>query len=202
MTLSMGASLFLQHTAAHWLFFRSIPMRTVTLLSLFLLIVLTANAQRRRDEDTAHYRTVPIPAHLLPIERAYGSSSLGSVYFYGGKKLSSPYSLEIPFYELNDPDVSHRFQVFRTVTTLSRLTALLPLAYILLSSNRTGGTYWTVYGGSIAASLTLSIIGNAQVNKAVTRYNELLRQPRMGVSLAPVPLTGSLATGIGISYGF
>ncbi|MCX6214682.1 hypothetical protein [Spirosoma sp.] len=177
-------------------------MRTVTLLSLFLLIVLTANAQRRRDEDTAHYRTVPIPAHLLPIERAYGSSSLGSVYFYGGKKLSSPYSLEIPFYELNDPDVSHRFQVFRTVTTLSRLTALLPLAYILLSSNRTGGTYWTVYGGSIAASLTLSIIGNAQVNKAVTRYNELLRQPRMGVSLAPVPLTGSLATGIGISYGF
>lgn len=178
-------------------------MRTVTLLTLLLLTIsISVNAQRRRDEDTAHYRTVPIPAHLLPIERAYGSSSLGSVYFYGGKKLSSPYSLEIPFYELNDPDVSHRFQVFRTVTTLSRLTALLPLAYILLSSNRTGGTYWTVYGGSIAASLTLSIIGNGQVNKAVTRYNELLRQPRVGMSLAPVPLTGQLAAGVGVSLGF
>ncbi|GAB3034237.1 hypothetical protein [Spirosoma pulveris] len=178
-------------------------MRTVTLLTLLLLTIsISVNAQRRRDEDTAHYRTVPIPAHLLPIERAYGSSSLGSVYFYGGKKLSSPYSLEIPFYELNDPDVSHRFQVFRTVTTLSRLTALLPLAYILLSSNRTGGTYWTVYGGSIAASLTLSIIGNGQVNKAVTRYNELLRQPRVGMSLAPVPVTGQLAAGVGVSLGF
>ncbi|ADB42096.1 hypothetical protein [Spirosoma linguale] len=178
-------------------------MRTVTLLTLLLLTIsINVNAQRRRDEDTAHYRTVPIPAHLLPIERAYGSSSLGSIYFYGGKKLSSPYSLEIPFYELNDPDVSHRFQVFRTVTTLSRLTALVPLAYILLSSNRTGGTYWTVYGGSIAASLTLSIIGNGQINKAVTRYNELLRQPRVGMSLAPVPLTGQLAAGVGVSLGF
>jgi hypothetical protein len=185
------------------LFFRSIPMRSILLLTVLLFIFRSADAQRRRDvDDTSHYRTVPIPAHLLPIERAYGSSSLGSVYFYGGKKLSSPYSLEIPFYELNDPTVSHRFQTFRTLTTLSRLTALLPLAYILLSSNRTGGTYWTVYGGSIAASLTLSIIGNGQINKAVTRYNELLRQPRMGLSVAPIPLTGQAAIGVGVSYGF
>ncbi|SOD95386.1 hypothetical protein [Spirosoma fluviale] len=177
-------------------------MRTTLLLIVLLFSLQVANAQRRRDEDTAHYRAMPIPAHLLPIERAYGSSSLGSVYFYGGKRLSSPYSLEIPFYELNDPTVSHRFQTFRTLTTLSRLTALLPLAYILLSSNRTGGTYWTIYGGSIAASLTLSIVGNGQINKAVTRYNDLLRQPRIGMSLAPVPLTGSLAAGVGVSYGF
>lgn len=184
------------------LIFRFIRMRTVLLLTVLFLLANLTQAQQRRDDDTSHYRTMPVPAHLLPIERAYGSSSLGSVYFYGGKKLSSPYSLEIPFYELNDPDVSHRFRTFRTVTTLSRLTALLPLAYILLSRNRTGGTYWTVYGGSIAASLTLSIIGNGQINKAVTRYNELLRQPRIGVSLAPVPLTGQLATGVGVSFGF
>ena len=177
-------------------------MRTVLLLTILLLFTLSVNAQRRRDDDTSHYRNAPIPAHLLPIERAYGSSSLGSLYFYGGKKLSSTYSLEIPFYELNDPTVNHRFQTFRTLTTLSRLTALVPLAYIVLSTNRTGGTYWTVYGGSIVASLTLSIIGNGQINKAVTRYNELLRQPRMGVSLAPIPLTGQLAAGLGVSYGF
>lgn len=177
-------------------------MRTVLVLTFLLVVSLKINAQRRRDDDTSHYRSVPVPAHLLPIERAYGSSSLGSVYFYGGKKLSSPYSLEIPFFELNDPDVSHRFQAFRTVTTLSRLTALVPLAYTILTRNQNNGTYWTVYGGSIAASLTLSIIGNSQINKAVTRYNELLRQPRMGVSFAPVPLTGQLAAGVGISWGF
>ncbi len=177
-------------------------MRTVLLLTILLMVALTTRAQRQRDDDTSHYRAAPIPAHLLPIERAYGSSSLGSVYFYGGKKLSSPYSLEIPFYELNDQTVSHHFQTFRTLTTLSRLTAFIPLAYILLSTNRTGGTYWTIYGGSIAASLTLSIVGNSQINKAVIRYNALLSQPRMGLSLAPVSLTGQMAVGLGVSYGF
>lgn len=185
------------------MFFRCIPMRTASLLTILFFISITVLAQRRSaDEDTSHYRTVPVPAHLLPIERAYGSSSLGSLYFYGGKKLSSPYSLEIPFFELNDPDVSHHFQAFRTVTTLSRLTALVPLAYILLSNNRTNGTYWSVYGGSIVASLTLSIIGNSQVNKAVKRYNEMLRQPRIGFSANPVSLTGRTAIGVGLSYGF
>lgn len=170
---------------------------------LFILLLLSSitNAQRRSD-DTSHYRSVPVPAHLLPIERGYGSSSLGGVYFYGGKKLSSPYSLEIPFYELNDPDVSHHFQAFRTLTTLSRLTSLAPLAVLVLSGNRSGSTYWTVAGGSVVASLTMSIIGNSQVYKAVTRYNEMLRQPRLGVSVVPVPLTGQVAVGSGIAWSF
>ncbi|UFH54768.1 hypothetical protein [Spirosoma sp. KNUC1025] len=173
-------------------------------IALFLLIQSVVHAQRRRDDDdTSHYRTVPIPAHLMPIERAYGSSSLGSVYFYGGKKLSSPYSLEIPFFELNDPDVSHHFQAFKTLTTLSRLTALVPLAYILLQNNRyNSGAYWTVYGGSIAASLTLSIIGNSQVSKAVNRYNQMLRPPRVGISVEPVSITNQFATGAGIAWSF
>ncbi len=167
-----------------------------------LLLALSSHAQRRRPDDTAHYRTEPVPAYLQPIERAYGSSSLGSIYFYGGKKLSSPYSLEVPFYEIDDPTVTHHFRAFRTVTTLSRLTALVPLAYILIQRNTRNGTYWTVYAGSIAASLTLSIIGNSQVNKAVTRYNGLLRQPRVGVSVAPVPLTGQAAVGAGLAWSF
>lgn len=176
-------------------------MRTLLLLTTLLLSSLLGHSQRRSD-DTSHYRSGPIPAHLLPIERAYGSSSLGSVYFYGGKKLSSPYSLEIPFYELSDPTVTHHFQTFRTLTTLGRLTAFIPLAYILLSKNNNNGVYWTVYGGSIGATLVFTIIGNAQVNKAVTRYNEMLRQPRLGVSVAPVSLTGQAAVGAGVAWSF
>lgn len=138
----------------------------------------------------------------MPIERGYGSSSLGSVYFYGRKKLSSPYSLEVPFYELDDPTVNHHFQTYRTMTTLSRLTALVPLGYILFRNSKNNGTYWTVYGGSVAAALTFTIIGNSQVNKAVTRYNQLLRQPRVGASIMPVPLTGQVAVGAGLTWGF
>ncbi|GAB3688101.1 hypothetical protein GCM10027592_02540 [Spirosoma flavus] len=174
-------------------------MQYILLCISLILLSLTAHAQRQ--DDTSHYRTVPVPAHLLPIERAYGSS-LGSIYFYGGKKLSSPYSLEVPFFELNDGEVNHRFQTFRTMTTLSRLSALIPLAYIVLTSTKNNGTYWTVYGGAIAASLTFTIIGNSQVNKAVTRYNQMLRQPRVGLSLAPLPLTGRLAPGVGVAWSF
>ena len=181
-------------------------LRGITAKRLLLVIMLTvvacfAHAQRQRA-DTGYYRTAPIPAHLMPIERAAGSSSLGGVYFYGGKKLSSPYSLEVPFYELNDPTVNHHFQTFRTMTTLGRVVGLAPLAYILLRKSRNSGTYWTVLGASAAASLTFSIIGNRQVNKAVSRYNQMLRQPRVGMSVAPVPLTGQAAVGAGITWGF
>lgn len=163
---------------------------------------MSSHAQRRRD-DTAHYRTAPIPAHLMPIERGYGSSSLSSVYFYGRKRLSSPYSLEVPFYEINDPIVNHHFQVFKTLTWAGRLTGFVPLGYLLFqgrNANRT--TYWTIVGGSVAATLTLAIIGNSHVNKAVTRYNGLLRQPRVGLSVAPVPLTGQAAVGGGVAWSF
>jgi hypothetical protein len=166
------------------------------------LLSITTHAQRRRDEDTPHYRTVPVPAHLMPIERAYGSSSLGSIYFYGGKKLSSPYSLEVPFFELDDPTVTHHFRTFRTLTTLSRLTSLATLVYVFFDKNGRNGTYWVVYGSSVAASLTFSVIGNGQINKAVTRYNQLLRQPRVGFSVAPVPLTGRAAVGAGVAWEF
>ena len=167
------------------------------------LASVNSYAQRKPDE-TSYYRTVPVPAHLLPIERAYGSSALGSVYFYGGKKLSSPYSLEIPFFELNDPEVTHHFKAYRTLVTVGRLTALVPLAYILFQNNNrySGGAYWTVYGSSLVASLTLTFVGNGQVKKAVTRYNEMLSQPRVGLSASPILMTGQMAIGAGVSLGF
>lgn len=174
---------------------------------LFLLVAGIASplvhAQRQRT-DTGYYRTAPIPAHLMPVERAAGSSVLRSVYFYGGKKLSSPYSLEVPFYELNDPTINHHFQTFRTTTTLSGLVGLATLGYTLIPRNRNRGTNWTVLGGSIVASLTFNIIGNGQVNKAVSRYNQMLRQPRVsvGMSAAPVPLTGQTAVGAGMAWQF
>ena len=180
---------------------KAISARKGLLIVLIAMMTLTAHAQRQRA-DTGYYRTAPIPAHLMPVERAAGSSSLGSVYFYGGKRLSSPYSLEVPFYELADPTVTHHFQTFRTMTTLSRLVGLAPLAYILVQRSRNNGTYWTVFGGSIVASLTFNVIGNGQVNKAVSRYNQMLRQPRVGLSATPVPLTGQTAVGAGASWRF
>ena len=91
------------------------------------------------------------------------------------------------------------------MTTLGRVVAIVPLAYtiITLLNNRvSSGAYWTVSGGSFAASNTFTIIGNSQVNKAVMRYNEMLRQPRLGMSITPVPGTGQFAVGPGITWSF
>ncbi|GAB3890521.1 hypothetical protein [Spirosoma agri] len=171
------------------------------LLTVLLVLSSIAVTFAQRTDDTSHYRSVPIPAHLLPIEHT-AASSFGAVYFYGGKRLSSPYALEVPFFELNDPMVNHHFRAFRTLTSISRLTSLATLAYVIFNKNGRNSTYWIVYGSSIGASLTLAIIGNGHVNKAVTRYNELLRQPRVGMSIAPIPLTGKQAIGVGIAYKF
>jgi hypothetical protein len=166
---------------------------------LLLLLPLVGYAQR----DTLYYRQTPVPAHLRPVERAAGSSALGGVYFYGGKKLNSPFSLEVPFIELNDPQVNQHFRSFRTWTTISRLTGLVSLAYFITTgarNNRTG-QYWTVYGGSVVLSLGTVIIANTQVNKAVGRYNTMLRQVpasvlRVGGVYTPTPL-GTSVVGLG-----
>lgn len=146
-----------------------------------------AMAQR----DTSFYRPAPVPPHLRPIERAVGSSALGSVYFYGGKRLTSASSLEVPFFELNDPLVNRHYRNYRTWTTVSRLTALVPLVYFFTRTRSVGfnsGEYWTVYGGSVVLALGAVIVGNSQVNKGVARYNTLLRQvPRTGIQLGLVP---------------
>ncbi|WP_345269960.1 hypothetical protein [Nibrella viscosa] len=159
-----------------------------------------AYAQR----DTSHYRTVPVPAHLRPIERAVGSSALGSVYYYGGKRLTSPHSLEVPFYELDDPMVNRHYRNYRTWTTVSRLTAVVPLLYVFTrntTARLNSREYWAIYFGSLGASLGFTIIGNTQVNKAVMRYNQMLRQSRLGVSAVPIPMGGQ-AVGLGYSRSF
>lgn len=165
---------------------------------LLTLLSLAGYAQR----DTSFYRQTPVPAHLRPIERAVGSSALGSVYFYGGKKLNSPFSLEVPFIELNDPQVNQHFRSFRTWTTISRLTGLASLAYFITTGSTTrSGQYWTVYGGSVVLALGTVIVANSQVNKAVGRYNTMLRQVpasvlRVGAVYTPTPL-GTSVVGVG-----
>ncbi|WP_310589088.1 hypothetical protein [Fibrella forsythiae] len=168
-------------------------------LSLAMLFLsLAAYAQR----DTSFYRQSAVPAHLRPIERAAGSSALGSVYFYGGKKLNSPFSLEVPFIELNDPQVNQHFRNFRTWTTISRLTGLVSLAYFITTGSRSNaGQYWTVYGSSLALSLGTIIVANSQVNKAVGRYNTMLRQvPPNAIRVGAVYTPTSLGTSV-VGFG-
>lgn len=170
-------------------------MRSTFLLLFCLGIFGTTWAQR--SADSTFYRPAPaVPAHLKPIERSFGS------YFYGGKRLRSPNSLEIPFNELGDPVVGRHFRTYRTLTTIGQGVALVPLIYIL-ARNRSNtytrsGDYWAVYFGSIGVTLGLTIIGNTQVRKAVTQYNRALANVRFGFSAQPLPGTTKTAFGFSL----
>lgn len=163
-------------------------MKQLTALLFFLLISSTAlYAQTGTPTagtptaDTLRGR-VPVAgpsAHLRGIVRAPGSSALGAVYFYGDKRLRSNFSLEVPFLEMNDPLVNRHFRAFRRFNTLSQVVGVVPLAYILLRGRGTG-EYRYVLGGTIVASLALTIGGNVRVNRAVGRYNEVLLENRLG----------------------
>ncbi len=170
-------------------------MRFFSVLLFCTLVGDVACAQR--PADSTFYRPgAAVPAHLKPIERSYGS------YFYGGKRLRSPNSLEIPFNELNDPIVNRHFRTYRTFVLAGQVVALVPLVYVLTRNRGTytrSGDYGAVYFGSIGATLGLSIIGNSQARKAVTQYNRALAAARFGFSAQPLPGTTQTAFGISLA---
>lgn len=138
------------------------------------------------------------PAHLAPIERAPGSSILGSIYYYKGRRLNSPFSIEIPIQELNDPVANRHFRRFKTWTTVGRLTGLASVAYVLFNRTSDPQTRRTVYVGSLIASVGFTFLSNAQVNKAVRQYNSVLAAPRVGFSLTTT-LYGTTVAGVGMN---
>ncbi|MFD1140741.1 hypothetical protein ACFQ4C_06465 [Larkinella insperata] len=149
---------------------------------------------QRPDDPTIDRPGAAVPAHLKPIERSYGA------YFYGGKRLRSPHSMEIPFNELNNATVNRHFRTFRTLSTVGQAVAVVPLIYILTRPRTTStrsGEYWTVYFGSIGVTLGLSLIGNGQVKKAVNEYNRSLASARFGFSAQPI--NGTTHTALGLS---
>ncbi|MGA0559587.1 hypothetical protein ACO2Q8_23205 [Larkinella sp. VNQ87] len=171
-------------------------MRTI-LLSIGLMTVF-GFARAQQPTDPSFYKPgTAIPAHLKPIERSYGA------YFYGGKRLRSPTSLEIPFNELNEPTVNRHFRRFRTLNTIGQAVAVVPLIYVLAQPRNQAarsGEYWTVYFGSIGVTLGLTLIGNGQVRKAVTQYNRTLALTRLGFSAQPLPGTTQTALGFSLSH--
>lgn len=140
-----------------------------------------------------------LPAHLERIERAPGSSVFGTVFLYKGRKLNSPFSVEIPLQELNDPVANGHFRRFRTWTMVGRLTGLASVAYVLLNRTPDRQTSRAVYIGSLVASVGFSVLSNHQVNTAVQRYNAVVSAPRVGLSLNPT-VGNNMVAGIGLSF--
>lgn len=162
----------------------------------FLALLLLAGAVAFAQETRMY--------SLKPIEIAPGPR-----YFYGGQRLYGDFSaLEIPFLEANDDEVLRLYRNAKGIRSAERVVALVPLGYLLFTATRgTGrqalrsGTYWTVFGGTLVAGLSLNIVRNSIVRRAVVRYNKHLPRAAFGVVAEPLP-TGNAAPGLGLSVKF
>jgi hypothetical protein len=171
-------------------------MKTTFLMIAWMICALvSAHAQ---VADSVYYqKPAPSMVPLRPIE-----SSMGKFY-YGGKRLNSAFSLEIPFTELNDEQVNRTFKRYRTARLASGVVGFAPLVYILLNA-RSGfsrDTYWIVFGATVVTSFGLNIYGDSQARRAVNLYNARLGSRRVGFSIQSLP-NGRLAPGLGYAARF
>lgn len=171
--------------------------RTLLAYSLAFICVHSLSAQTQRS-DSLFYK--PLDSYRLkPIIIATNGR-----YYYGGQRLRSNYSLEIPFGELDDPEVNRYFKNSRTIRTAGSVVSALPGIYYLVVG-RNGGisrqTFWVTYVGALGVSLTANLIANFQMRKAVHTYNSRLAHPRLGLSIQEMS-NNSLAVGVGLKVGF
>lgn len=171
--------------------------RTLLAYLLVFICIQSLSAQIQRT-DTLFYKPLD-SSHLKPIIIAANGR-----YYYGGQRLRSNYSLEIPFGEMDDPEVNRYFKNSRTIRTVGSVVSALPGIYFLVVGRNSGvsrQTFWATYVGALGVSLTANLIANFQMRKAVNTYNSRLVRPRLGLSVQEIS-NNSLAIGVGLKVCF
>ncbi len=173
-------------------------MKIITTL-LFLSISFGIFAQK----DSSYYNPNITRKlyYLKPLQKVNGS------YYYGDRRLSGYNSLEIPFFELNDPEVNFHYRRYKTFTGIGQVIGFIPTIYILSTLRRNlarqtryySGTYLGIIGASLAGNLTCTLIGKSHIKKATIRYNQALGQSNMGSLQLK---TDENALGLALKYNF
>jgi hypothetical protein len=148
--------------------------------AIFTLLLFSISLSIFAQKDSAYYNPNIIRKlyYLKPLQKVNG------VYYYGERKLSGYNSLEVPFFELNDPEVNFHYKRYKTLTGIGQAIGFIPTIYVLATLNKprtrqTGfytGTYLGVIGGALVGSITCSLIGKSHIKKAAIRYNQAIGQ--------------------------
>lgn len=150
-------------------------MKTVFTL-LFLGISFGIFAQK----DSAHYNPNITRKlyYLKPLQKVNGA------YYYGERRLSGYNSLEVPFFELNNPEVNFHYRRYKAFTGIGQAIGFIPTIYVLATLNKPRtpqsgfytSTYLTIIGATLVGSITCSLIGKSHIKKAAIKYNQALEQ--------------------------
>jgi len=173
-------------------------MKTVLTL-IFFSITFSIFAQK----DSAHYNPNITRKlyYLKPLQKVNGS------YYYGERRLSGYNSLEVPFFELNDPEVNFHYRRYKTFTGIGQAIGFIPTIYVLATINkprtRQSGfytsTYLSIIGATLAGSITCTLIGKSHIKKAAIRYNQTLEPNNMSSLQLK---TDEITLGLALKYNF
>ena len=155
---------------------KSVPIKII-LAVFFIAFVFETKAQRTRSVELK-------PIHVQ-----------GRAYYYDYKKIDGgPHGVQIPLQSLGDDEINRRYKSFRTLMIVQRSLSLIPAIY--LYSNITNNSFisrnefWQVFGGTLVAQLTCTLIAKRQLRKGIDRYNRLILEP------------GARAPGLTITFKF
>lgn len=126
-------------------------------------------------------------------------------YNYNNQIISNPYGLQIPLMTLNDSIISNDYNIFKRAKKTAKIINLLSSGlslYALFNSDEINeGAYWVIIGTSVFSSAFFTIRANVFLNKAITRYNNILMNTEFGFHLFESSL-GNRNLGFGIAYKF
>lgn len=149
--------------------------------TLTIVILIVSSFSLFAQKDSSFYKSNITRKHyyLKPLQKVNGT------YYYGERRLSGFNSLEVPFFELNDPIVNYHFKRYKIFNGVGQAISFIPTIYILSTLNKArtrqsgyySGTYLGMLGVSLVGSITCNIIGKAHIKRAAIRYNQALGQP-------------------------
>jgi uncharacterized membrane protein YeaQ/YmgE (transglycosylase-associated protein family) len=151
------------------------------IITTLLLLCLSFRIFAQKDSAFYHPNIIRKLYYLKPLQKVNG------LYYYGERRLSSYNSLEVPFFELNNPEVNFHYRRYKTFTGIGQGIGFIPTIWVLATLNkprtRQSGFYTSTYLGIIGAtllgSITCSLIGKSHLKKAANKYNQALGQNNM-----------------------
>jgi hypothetical protein len=147
-----------------------------------LLLSLSFSIFAQKDSSYYNPNIARKIFYLKPLQK------IGGNYFYGERKLRGFYALEVPFYELNDAEVNHHYQQFKTFTGIGSAISIIPTMYLLATINnsrqRQSGFYTNnfiiVSFASLGGSVIFNLIAKSHIKKAAIKYNQAIGKNNLG----------------------
>ncbi len=159
-------------------------MRKLFGILLFMLGSLFAWAQQ----------TITVP--LKPIHKQ------GRQYFYDGKRMYSPYAIQVPLQSLNDREINRYFNQFRGFQQARGLAYLPSLIFLFTNESNSqdaSRVFLLLLAGGFAADIGLSIASHTRLSKAINLYNfAIMDRASIGLNLDRLPANNQYMVSFGL----